>query len=83
MADSIVPTDSTNAARDIITYEAELVKRMAEMYEIVDGNLAEAGSARKTGYDSGTITRSDLNRGVPVWLSVPTASKLDGRWEGG
>ena len=83
VADSIIPTDSTNAARDTITYEAELVKRLAEMYEIVEGNLAEAGSAQKTGYDSGTVIRSDLNRGVPVWLSVPTASKLDSRWEGG
>ena len=45
--------------------------------EIVDDNLAEAGSAEKTGYDSGIVTTSDLNRGVPVWLSAPTASKLD------
>ena len=77
MADSIVPTDSTNAARDTITYEAKLVKRMAKRYEIVNDNLAEAGSAQKTGYDSGTVTRSDLNRGIPVSLSFPTASKLD------
>ena len=53
------------------------LKKWQRGIKIVDDNLAEAGSDQKTGYDSGTVTRSDLNRSVPVRLSVSTASKLD------
>ena len=41
----------------------------------------EAGLHQKTGYDSHSLSRH-LNVGDKVCLSIPTAGKLDPRWEG-
>lgn len=49
VADSIVSSENT-VATDTTTYEGELQKRLAEMYETVEANLVEAGNTQKIGY---------------------------------
>ena len=53
----------------------------AELRDFVDTNLAAAAHKQKEQYDRHTRTRS-FRIGDAIWLSVPTAGKLDPQWEG-
>ncbi len=77
-----MPTASSDV-QDTITNEAEIKKKMAEMYEIVEANLIASGASQKAIYDAHSSKRPEFKTNDVVWLSVPTASKLDYRWEGG
>ena len=53
----------------------------AELQDLIETNLAEAAAHQKTIYDKHSTHRY-FDVGDMVWLSVPTAGKLDPRWEG-
>ena len=59
---------------NFLSYPAHLHAKQAELRDFVEANLAKAA------YDQHTSSRS-FSTGDPVWLSVPTAGKLDPRWE--
>ena len=44
--------------------------------------MVEKATAQKTSYDSHSTTTCSFNIGGLVWLSQPTAGKLDPRWDG-
>ena len=68
-------------AFDSSTYPGHLTAKLAELRDFVESELAAAGHNYKTNYDKHIRTRSFVS-GDPVWLSIPTAGKLDPRWEG-
>lgn len=55
--------------------------KLAELQDLVESNLVESAGSQKATYDKHSASRS-FTVGDPVWLSVPTAGKLDPRWEG-
>jgi len=72
---------SQSTAFDTISYPAHLRAKLAELKDFVDSNLTAAAAQQKTNYDQHTSSPS-FSVGDLVWLSVPTAGKLDPRWEG-
>ena len=56
-------------------------EKLAELQDLVETNLAEAAARQKMMYDKHSTYRY-FDVGDMVWLSVPTAGKLDPRWEG-
>jgi len=77
---SSTPFSKSNAF-DSLSYPAHLQAKFAELHDFVEANLAEAAQHQKHAYDQHTSARS-FSAGDSVWLSVPTAGKLDPRWEG-
>eukprot|EP00731_Ephydatia_muelleri_P003091 Em0001g3091a len=71
---------STNAV-DAMTYSKSLCAKLDHLKDFVDTHLQQAAQHQKAAYDRHTKVRS-FQVGQPVWLSVPTAGKLDPRWEG-
>jgi len=63
------------------SYQAHLSAKLAEMNDFVNSNLAEATTRQKRSYDKVTATR-EFKAGNYVWLSIPTARKLDPQWDG-
>ena len=63
------------------SYQGQLQHKLAELRDFVESNLAQAAHRQKTAYDQHSTSRS-FRAGDPVWLSIPTAGKLDPRWEG-
>ena len=72
---------SAPTAFDTLSYPAHLQAKLAEFRDFIETNLAAAGHNQKRFYDSRTSTPS-FSVGNLVWLSIPTAGKLDPRWEG-
>ena len=72
---------SKSPAFDALSYPAHLRAKLAELRDFVETNLAAAAHNQKRDYDQHTATPS-FTAGEPVWLSVPTAGKLDPKWEG-
>ena len=70
-----------STAFDPESYSAHLSAKLAELRDFVDTNLAAAAEHQKSSYDRNSTTRS-FKIGDLVWLSIPTAKKLDPRWEG-
>ena len=65
---------------DAVSYPAHLRAKMAELKDFVDTNLAAVASHQKASYDQHTSS-PNFSVGDSVWLSVPTAGKIDPRWE--
>ena len=63
-------------------YKIQLRQKLAELYEIVEANIVEAAEIQKQGYDMQSKEQTFII-GDQVWLSCPTAGKLDNRWEAG
>lgn len=63
-------------------YQAFLQSMLAQLNNFVDTNLAAAAESQKKYYNSGSKERS-FQAGDLVWLSDPTAKKLDPHWTGG
>lgn len=63
------------------SYQHYLRTKLTELQDFVESNLVMAGDKQKTYYDKrsqfSSFTVSDK-----VWLSVPTANKLEPKWEG-
>ena len=68
-------------AYDSLSYPAHIQSKLAELHDFVHANLTQAASSQKTYYDHHASAPS-FNTGDSVWLAVPTAGKLDPRWEG-
>ncbi|KAL5497228.1 hypothetical protein EMCRGX_G013661 [Ephydatia muelleri] len=63
------------------SYQAVLQAKMAELQDLVEAHVAESAHRQKVNYDRHSEERL-FKAGDRVWLSVPTAGKLDPRWEG-
>ena len=64
------------------SYSSHLQAKLSELRSFVQDKLKESARAQKEQYDKHTEQRV-FRVGDPVWLSIPTAGKLDPRWEGG
>jgi len=76
ITDLSIPT-----AFDSGSYQAQLQAKLAELRDFVESQATQAASKQKCTYDQHSTSRS-FRAGDPVWLSIPTAGKLDPRWEG-
>ena len=77
-----LPASSLNCnAFDVGSYQAQLQAMMAELQDIVDTHVTQSAEHQKELYDRHSKTRL-FHEGDPDWLSIPTAGKLDPRWEG-
>ena len=70
-----------SVAYDASSYKSTLQAKMAELVDFVESKLASASADQKRAYDKSSTQRS-FKVNDPVWLSIPTAGKLDPRWEG-
>ena len=77
-----MPLIGTPLAFDTGTYKKHLCAKFSELPGIVEANLVEASTRQKIGYDRHTRPSRQFKIGDPVWLSIPTAGKLNPRWEG-
>ena len=68
-------------AFDTESYSAHLSAKLAEVQDFVVTSLADAAEHQKSTYGKYSMIRS-FKIGDLVWLSIPTAKKLDPRWEG-
>ena len=66
-----MPLIGTPLAFDTGTYKKHLCAKFSELQGIVEAN-----------YDRHTRPSRQFKIGDPVWLSIPTAGKLNPRWEG-
>ena len=67
---------------DPSSYQARLRAKLAALQDFVAAHMVEKATAQKTSYDSHSTTTHSFNIGDLVWLSQPTAGKLDPRWDG-
>ena len=65
------------------SYSQQIQRKLAQMFELVELHLIESGSSQKAYYDSKSASQPPFSQGSHVWLSVPTAGKLDPKWECG
>ena len=70
------------ATFDTGPYQRQLRTKLAQLQDLVDASLTQAGARQKITFDRNTHPRSLKPRDA-VWLSIPTAGKLSPRWEGG
>ena len=68
-------------AYDPSSYQSQLRAKVAQLRDFGETHITEAQHLQRSSNDHGTRAR-DLCVGDPVWLSIPTAGKLDPRWEG-
>ena len=80
---SCLPQKSVHpkTAHDPSPYHGQLLCKLAQLRDFVETNIAEKADHQKISYDHHVKTRS-FQVGDSVWLSIPTAGKLDPRWEG-
>ena len=76
------PTYSSSTGFNTATYTENLQYKLAELRDFVECHLTNAAEHQKSHYDENTVTRN-FCIGDTVWLSRPTAGKLDPHWEGG
>ena len=67
---------------DVNTYHFQLCSTLAGLQDIVEMYITKAAHHQKTQYDHHVHERS-FKVGDSVWLSIPTAGKLEPRWQGG
>lgn len=65
----------------IESYQHHLQKKLAEMHGFVETNTVEAAHRQRRNYNKHSQTRKFVVEDS-VWLSVPTARKLDPQWDG-
>ena len=64
------------------SYQYYLRDKLAKLQDLVEANLVKAADQQKFHYDRWSKATSFATHDK-VWLSVPTAGKLQPRWEGG
>lgn len=74
-------SSSPTTAFDPESYSAHLQAKLMEMHDFVQKQTTTAARRQKQQYDVHAQERN-FHVGDPVWLSIPTAGKLDPRWEG-
>ena len=67
---------------DVLSYQDQLRTKLAQLYDFVELNNAQASSQQKLHFDRVTQARTFVV-GDLVWLSITTAGKLDPKWEKG
>ena len=72
---------ATPVAFDSGSYQAHLQAKLSEFRDLVESNMTQAANRQKVTYDHHSTSRT-FKEGDTVWLSIPTAGKLDPRWEG-
>jgi transposase InsO family protein len=72
-----------NLASEAHIYAEHLQRKLHQMYELVELHLINSANNQKAFYDTRAKPRKCFEKGDQVWLSIPTAGKLDPRWEGG
>jgi len=70
------------AAYDPTSYQAQITCKMAKLQDFVETHLVHSATKQQTFYNKHSEQRQ-FKVGDPVWLSIPTAGKLDPKWEGG
>ena len=70
----------TNAF-DPSSYSAYLLTKLAKLQDLVANNITAAAQQQKNHYNKNSVSRT-FSVGEPIWLSIPTARKLQPRWEG-
>ena len=75
------PTLTMTTSHDITSYQHQLLDKLSKLYDFVEAHNVQASNKQKQYFDEHTSLRT-FKQGDPVWLSVPTAGKLDARWEG-
>ena len=70
----------TNAF-DSSSYSAYLLTKLAKLQDLVANNTDVAAQKQKSYCNKNSVTRT-FSVGKPIWLSIPTARKLQPRWEG-
>ena len=75
------PPLHTNSAHDVTSYQDQLKAKLAHLYDFVEVNNVEASNHQKHQFNKKSQSRA-FSQGDPVWLSIPTAGKLDPKWEG-
>ena len=68
-------------AYDVVSYQNHLHSKLAQLTDFVEAHMTEAACKQKLYYDQHTTSRS-FKPGDSVWLTSPTAGKLDHKWEG-
>ena len=68
-------------AYDAVSYQSKPRSTLSRLYNFVETHLAQAVQKQKSTYDHNAVQRS-FTVGKQVWLSSPTAGKLDPKWEG-
>ena len=76
-----LPSVGSSNSFDTNSHVDYIRAKLAELCDFVETNLVEAAEHQKSAYDCYSTSRV-LQPGNLVWLSVPTAGKLDPRWEG-
>ena len=66
----------SQTAYDAVSYQSQLRTKLAQLSDFVETHLAQATHKQKTAYDQHTQQRN-FKISNPVWLSIPTAGKLD------
>ena len=66
---------------DTDSYQHHLRAKLAEMRDFVETNLAESANQQRINYNKHSHNRK-FAVGDRVWLSIPTAKKLDQQWDG-
>ena len=75
------PVVHPHTAHDPSSYHDQLQAKLAQLRDFVETYIAESAHHQKTSFDRHAQTRT-FQVGDSVWLSIPTAGKLDPRWEG-
>ena len=78
---ALKPPLHTNTAHDVTSYQDQLRAKLAQLYDFVELNNVQASSHQKHYFDQRTQPRT-FQVGDLVWLSIPTAGKLEPKWEG-
>ena len=63
------------------SYQAQLKLKLAELYDLVEVNLAAESRRQREMFNKHSAQWS-LSTGDKVWLSIPTAGKLQHKWDG-
>ena len=63
------------------SYQHHLKAKLAEMRDFVETNLTGSASRQSNNYNKHSQSRQ-FKVGDHVWLSIPTAKKLDPKWDG-
>ena len=69
-------------AYDVVSNQHQLQAKLCKLRDFVETYNSQASMQQKHHYDGHSSSRTFVVNDH-VWLSVPTAGKLDPRWEGG
>ena len=64
-----------------VSYQHYLRSKLAQLTDFVEAHMTEVAHKQKLCYDQRAIPRS-FKIGDAVWLTSPTAGKLDPKWKG-